>query len=905
MSTLQEHKDVVGLINKKLDGKPPGYDDLLLYYSEANHILTECGNELAGRKFAFDVGAYVKNWSSNLYAETKDIRYWELYWSTMLVEAPHKLDSYCLYIERHRPEKERFYQPRRKTLIKVADMYQRLEDDELDECFIHLPPRIGKLLADDTDVLTRSGWKKHGDLIAGDEVIGSDGKWTKVIQVHPKHHTTHTVTFSDGTKVKCHFNHEWTLYDRFALKVKTMETSYMIGKCKNEEKNGKIRNRFFVDERPIVCGEEKELHVHPYVFGAWIGDGTTAKPCISDPESDHAIFDKIVECGYPIQNTTVHKQTGVLTVSFENLKDGLRKYGLCNRHDRNTKYIPDDYLTASVEQRLQLLAGLLDTDGTLCKKEHRYHYSTTNENIRNGVVALVNTFGWRVCVSIQEPKVSSFGIVGKQRVYIISFNPTMHIPCVLERKQLFEFSKPRRIAVDSVEESEPETGNCITVANSDGIYLVTRNMIPTHNSQMATMAMTWHVARNMELSNLYATYKESLGGAFLAGVTEIITDPTYTHSEVFPNCRIVATDAKAHKMDLGRRKKYTSLSGKGLESGLNGEYDANGWLLIDDILEGIQDVLSPDILRRKQIIFDNNLMSRKKEGAKVIYNGTIWSLHDIFSNRLDFLQNNPAARSTRVEVLKIPALNKKDQSNFDYDYGVGFSTKYFRLQRAKFEENEDMASWFAQYQQEPIERDGAVFNPEHMKFYNGVLPNEEPVRICAACDVALGGGDYLAMPVAYVYSDGSVYIHDVVFNNSEKNITQPRVMNTLVKNNVGSVFFESNAGGELYKDEVDDMIRTRGIKINMTSKYAPTNKRKEQRIWDKAPEIREFYFRDDTCRDPEYRRFMMNLYSFTINGKAKHDDAPDALATLAEFMGGTGVATATAVRNPFRSSVWR
>lgn len=67
------------------------------------------------------------------------------------------------------------------------------------------------------------------------------------------------------------------------------------------------------------------------------------------------------------------------------------------------------------------------------------------------------------------------------------------------------------------------------------------------------------------------------------------------------------------------------------------------------------------------------------------------------------------------------------------------------LKRAKFEENDDMASWFSQCQQEPIERDGAVFNPEHMNFYNGVLPNEEPVKIVSACDVALGGSDYLAM----------------------------------------------------------------------------------------------------------------------------------------------------------------
>ncbi|MDY4772100.1 MAG: hypothetical protein SO267_15545 [Lachnospiraceae bacterium] len=416
-------------------------------------------------------------------------------------------------------------------------------------------------------------------------------------------------------------------------------------------------------------------------------------------------------------------------------------------------------------------------------------------------------------------------------------------------------------------------------------------------TQIITMGISWHCCRNTELSNLYCSYKEDAGGAFLDGVKEIWTDPVYCHQDVFPKAKIVDTDAKANTVDLERKKKYKSLSGKGLTSGLNGLYDATGWLIADDILEGIQDVLSPDVLRRKQTIFDNNLMKRKKEKCKVIYNGTIWSLHDIYMNRLSFLENNPEAKDVRWDVLKIPALDPEtDESNFDYDYNLGFSTKYYRIERAKFEENDDMASWFSQCQQEPIERDGAVFNPEHMNFYNGVLPNEEPVKIVSACDVALGGSDYLAMPVAYVYSDGSVYIHDVVFDNSEKTITQPKVVQTLIKNQVSNAFFEANAGGEMYKDEIDKMLQEKGVKVNLVSKFAQqmilvtggsaskTHQRKEQRIWDNAQAIRNFYFRDSGYQNIEYRKFMNNVYSFTINGKNKNDDAPDSLASLAVFI---------------------
>ena len=423
----------------------------------------------------------------------------------------------------------------------------------------------------------------------------------------------------------------------------------------------------------------------------------------------------------------------------------------------------------------------------------------------------------------------------------------------------------------------------------------------TGKSQIITLAMSWHCAKDAEKSNLYVTYKEGLGGAFLTGVMEIWTDPTYCFSDVFPKVKVADTDSKNHKVDLVRKKKYKTLSGKGLESGLNGEYDAYGWMVLDDILEGIQDVLNPDTLKRKQIIFDNNVMSRKKEQCKLIHNGTIWSLHDLYSDRLDFLQNNPEAKNIRYEILKIPALDENDESNFDYDYGVGYTTQYYRTLRAKFEENDDMASWYAQYQQEPIERDGAVFNPEHMRFYNGVLPEEEPYRICAACDVALGGEDFLAFAVAYMYEDGSIYIDDVVFDNSEKKITKPKGANMIIDNDVGSAFFEANQGGEGYKDEIEELLKKKGRKINLRSEYAPTNMRKTQRIWDKAGSIREFYFRDVGCRSQEYRKFMTNLYSFTVTGKNKHEDAADCLASLAYFIEGNwSMAKIEVPKNPFR-----
>lgn len=814
------------------------------------------------------------------------------YYEMLKLESPYIIDSFKLYIEKNRPRAERFYEPRRRTLIQISNAIQDIEDDKLDVLFLHMPPRVGKLLADETPVFTSDGWKKHGDLVVGDKVIGSDGKFTEVVKVFPKNFANMKVTLSNGEVIYCHENHEWTVYDRYAQRWHTYETHEMLQRLiRNDKKNGVSRKRFnlYMPITKPMEGTYREFELHPYVLGAWLGDGTSTKPWITDPESDYAIVQKIIDCGYGLRKTYTHKTSGVKSFVFESkLSKDLQKYDMCHWENTAEKYIPMEYLTSSIEQRLELLAGLIDTDGCLVRKENRYNFTTTSEKIRDGFITLVSSFGWRTCVVEYEPHTSSFGIVGKKKYWVIAFNPTIEIPCVLERKKLKNFSKQRRISIVSIEPCKERPGNCISVANSDGLYAVGNTMQLTHNSGDVTMDVSWHCARDTEKSNLYVTYKEGLGGAFLDGVMEIYTDPTYCFGDVFPNVVIVDTDAKNHKIDLCRKKKYKSLSGKGLESGLNGEYDANGWLVVDDPLEGVQDVMSKEVLKRKQTIFDNNVLSRKKEKCKLILIGTLWSLNDLFGNYLEFIESS--GTNLRYRVIRIPALDENEHSNFEYDYGVGFSTQYYLSQRAKHEMNSDLAGWQAQYMQNPIERDGAVFNPEMMKYYD-VLPDKKPLKVLAYCDCALGGGDFLSFPIAYYFEndDGTIdgYIEDVVFDNSEKHITQPQVIAAIKKHKIRHAKFESNQGGEGYKDDIERMIKEDEEytePFNVSSAWSYSRKSKEQRIWDFAEDIRHFYFKDANHRTEQYSKFMRNLFSFTmIQRRRSHDDAPDSLAGLVEF----------------------
>ena len=464
----------------------------------------------------------------------------------------------------------------------------------------------------------------------------------------------------------------------------------------------------------------------------------------------------------------------------------------------------------------------------------------------------------------------------------------------IERDRLRKerFYEPRRAKLKRVSDALME----IEYSDVKEAFLHTPPRIG--KSQLITGFVSWHCPKDSEHSNLYVTHKEDLGGAFLDGVMELWTDPTYRFHDVFPETKIASTNAKSHKINLDRDKKYATLSGKGLESGLNGEYDAYGLLILDDILEGVQDVLSPDVLKRKRTIYQNNVLSRAKENCKIINVGTIWATNDIYMQRRETLETNPEFKDRKTVSIIIPALDPEtDESNFDYDYGVGYSTAAYRQKRAEFEENDDLAGWWSQYQQQPIDRKGAVFRPEHMRYYK-VLPEEKPLKIIAHGDTALGGGDFTSYPIIYVYENGDWYLEDVVFDNSEKHVTQPQIISKIKKHHIKNTHFESNQGGEGYADDIKRQVKeARDITwhVNISTDWAPSTKRKAQRIWDCAEQIRHIYFKDPQHRHEQYRKFMNNLFSFSMNmTKKQHDDAADSLAGLIDFdENGSGVATAT------------
>lgn len=402
-------------------------------------------------------------------------------------------------------------------------------------------------------------------------------------------------------------------------------------------------------------------------------------------------------------------------------------------------------------------------------------------------------------------------------------------------------------------------------------------------STMAIFYMTWLMGRDPEHPNLYSSYSDTITKAFYNGVMEVLTDvDTYNYRQIFPKAQIVRTNAQDETIDIARKKHYPSLTCRSVYGTLNGACDAEGGIIVsDDLCSGIEEAMNKDRLVNLWEKVDNNLIPRGKGGTRYLWIGTRWSVIDPAGIRQDLLLNDDNFKDYKWRSINIPALNDYDESNFNYKYGVGFDTKYYRQRRASFERNNDMASWYAQYMGVPYEREGTVFGTDDLMYYNGVLPEREPDRVFMAVDPAWGGGDFVAGPVVYQYGE-ELYVADVIYDNGDKEKTQPKVARLLREHNATALFIECTKTTAAYAEGIDSILRKEGKRINIQTKAA--SGKKEDRIFAASPDIRNhMVFRESGKRSKEYELFMANVFSFKVLGKNKHDDAPDSLQMAVSF----------------------
>lgn len=517
-------------------------------------------------------------------------------------------EPFRTFIEKVEP-KYRFY---RYAEVMIARL-QQLADGALQNLFISMPPRHGKLCSDDTVVATTQGWKRHGDLRAGDEVFGPDGEPTRVIGVSPPGVADYEVELTNGAKIVTHGAHEWLVYDRARTgqPARIMETGEMALRVLWGGAKKKRCVLQLPEREALRFPARTDLVIDPYVLGVWLGDGSAAKPTFCYAPADRAVLEAVIARGETPSVIHVHKTTGVEYASFRGLKVRLRALGVLGN-----KHIPRRYLMGSVPQRVDLLAGLVDTDGHVERATGRVRIVTASPRLRDDLVELVRGLGWEPYVCVADPTTSSSGIVGRATVFTVGFQPDRPLPCALERKRCAVTAMRRRVGVKAVRRVAPKPGKCIQVARPDGLYLVGEHLTPTHNSLTMQLFVGYYLYRFPERWVGLASYNGDLAH-FLARRAR----------DYF-----VERGAAVYSSRDARSSRYWEQAGRGglWVAGAGGSITGRGGnlLVLDDPLKNDEEAESEVIREGRNRWLDATWSTRGEPPRQKVYIQTRWHPRD-------------------------------------------------------------------------------------------------------------------------------------------------------------------------------------------------------------------------------------------------------------------------------------
>ena len=358
-------------------------------------------------------------------------------------------------------------------------------------------PALGKALALDTPIATPSGWITMGDIRPGDDVLDEQGRPTRVVAISETWHDRpcYRVTFSDGSSLVADEQHEWLTQTR-ASRKSAQAAAVGYNRTRNQRTFAQVRttaeiartlrcptqdarfNHSIVNTRPLDL-PDADLPIAPYVLGVWLGDGTSAAAHFTSADPEIAMF---IEA------------EGLDVPSLGNLL--------------NNKHIPRAYLRASEEQRRALLAGLLDTDGTITSSGN-VQLTTTARRLADEAYELIVSLGYRCSISTKRVRGRTEASSTAYNLNFTTLDEVFRLPRkVLLHKERMAGKSSARIGnrfVTSVEPVPSVPVRCIQVASDSHLFLAGRAMVPTHNSTLAL-----DVARSASIKNGLASVIFSL-----------------------------------------------------------------------------------------------------------------------------------------------------------------------------------------------------------------------------------------------------------------------------------------------------------------------------------------------------------------------------------------------------------
>jgi len=378
--------------------------------------------------------------------------------------------------------------------------------------------------------------------------------------------------------------------------------------------------------------------------------------------------------------------------------------------------------------------------------------------------------------------------------------------------------------------------------------------------------------------NLFYSHSGDITRMYYDGMLDIVTNTDeYTWGEIFPDLSVTRTDAKMEQFNVGKYKPFPSVQCTSVGSKNAGKVRASKFLLVDDMIGGIEEALNPLILDKLWNKYAVDARQRKIQdtdgkNCKEIHIATRWSVNDVIGRIQRMYDGND-----RVKVIAVPDIDPQTgESNFDYEYS-GFTVDFFADQQLLM----DDISYKCLYKQEPIEREGLLFPDDKIRRYLN-LPHGEAEITTAQCDTKGKGTDYFVMPVFQKYGEDWYCVDCVCDNTADYEEQYENAADILVNNKTQECEFESNAGGDRVAMEVNKRVESKGWICNITSR--PTETNKEARIFQCSSWIlQHVIFKDSSLYTPKepYGVMMSLLKQYSVSGKKQLDDVPDVLSNFA------------------------
>lgn len=400
----------------------------------------------------------------------------------------------------------------------------------------------------------------------------------------------------------------------------------------------------------------------------------------------------------------------------------------------------------------------------------------------------------------------------------------------------------------------------------------------------------WIIGKRPSSHNAMSGHSGILADRFHNDLIKLTENEEYTFHEIFPDVQLVSKSSEKNELYYDAVESFATTTCRGIDGTWTGAVDVSedGYLYVDDLVRDRKESLSLRRLDGRYQDYLNILVDRKNDGSKELMVGTRWNVADPLGRIEKQYKNNP-----RYKFRKIPALNEKGESNFDYPV-KGFSTKYYHNMRDRLDKNE----WMAKFMQTPFVREGLLFPADELRYYNGILP-EGDHRVIGACDVAWGGGDSLSMPIGYEYPNGEVYIPSWIFNKGKKEVTIPLVTGKIIGEKLTEIQFEANNGGDMYSDRVSTELEKHNYHCSCSYKKAPGNMEKMTKMVAYSGDVKKhFIFLDPEHQDQEYSDAMDELNMTVQIGDNEHDDAGDGITQLAMKIYGDIDGPASIIQSP-------